>query len=513
MARAPYSLNSYTGGAPTAALAAAVSITGTQIAIVNTSSGWYPLGVNGGFFLALDYGTALEEKIFVPSGAYNWNLGIASPVVISGITRAQDNTSAVAHVSGSITAFVMTGVDLFEANNVVSQTLGQVATSSGQAFFSTGSGIKPQAVQPGLISGLTPGAVPFGSATGAWSDTSNNGGGATGAAGALLMSYGNIANGGPEWVNYNIHQTVQAVAVTNISGLYTPNGNTTNDYPLSVDTFTVSSGYGSTFSVDGYVIQPGDRILLTGQTNSAYNGVYVNTSSAGAVSPVLVRDNDVDTTSKLVASLIQVGQGNIYYGTTWQCQMNPSATIGVSPCPWVQFLTPTALASGQTFGYATLNNVVLNSGTANGVTSNNTTFINPTFTSAKETVNIVSSPALNGTVTFSGTTGTINYYTVNATNNFTFNLTTSGTISSTLGVGQSITFTALTTQGSPAYMTVSGANTAIQIDGNSSNFATYWQGGTCPASGNVNGIDAYTFTVIKTAATPTYTVLASQTKF
>jgi len=193
--------------------------------------------------------------------------------------------------------------------------------------------------------------------------------------------------------------------------------------------------------------------------------------------------------------------------------MNPSATIGVSPCPWVQFLTPTALASGQTFGYATLNNVVLNSGTANGVTSNNTTFINPTFTSAKETVNIVSSPALNGTVTFSGTTGTINYYTVNATNNFTFNLTTSGTISSTLGVGQSITFTALTTQGSPAYMTVSGANTAIQIDGNSSNFATYWQGGTCPASGNVNGIDAYTFTVIKTAATPTYTVLASQTKF
>ena len=113
MARAPYSLNSYTGGAPTAALAAAVSITGTQIAIVNTSSGWYPLGVNGGFFLALDYGTALEEKIFVPSGAYNWSLGIASPVVISGITRAQDNTSAVAHVSGSITAFVMTGVDLF----------------------------------------------------------------------------------------------------------------------------------------------------------------------------------------------------------------------------------------------------------------------------------------------------------------------------------------------------------------------------------------------------------------
>ena len=510
MARAPYSLNSYTGGAPTAALAAAVSITGTQIAIVNTSSGWYPLGVNGGFFLALDYGTALEEKIFVPSGAYNWSLGIASPVVISGITRAQDNTSAVAHVSGSVTAFVMTGVDLFEANNVVSQTLGQAITAtSGQAYFSTGSGMTTAAIQPGRISGLSAGAIPFGSATGAWSDTTISGGGA-GSAGQLLMSYGNIANTGPKWVSFPVHPAVQVVSTTNIAGTYTANGNTTNDAPLSVDTFTVTAT--GNVTIDGYIVQLGDRILLAGQTTSSQNGIYLCTTfGTTGVSAVFVRDNDADTVTKLTTALVQVRQGIVNIGTTWQCQISPNGTIGVSACPFTQLLTPTALASGQTFGYATLNNVVLNSGTANGVTSNNTTFVNPVFTSAKETVTLVSSPALNGTVTFSGTTSTINYYTTAATNNFTFNLTTSGTLNSALSVGQSITFTALTLQGNPAYVTVSGS--PIQIDGSTTSFTIYWQGGTAPASGNALQIDAYTFTVIKTASTPTYTVLASQTKF
>jgi hypothetical protein len=510
MPRVPYSLNSYTGGAPTAALAAAVSITGTSISIVNTSSGWYPLGVSGGFFLALDYGTALEEKVFVPSGAYNWLAGVTTVQTISGITRAQDNTNAVAHVSGSITAFVMTGVDLAEANLAVSQTLGQATTAtSGYAYFSNGSGLAPYAIQPGRITGLSAGAIPFGSATGAWSDTSISGGG-TGSAGQLLMSYGNIANTGPKWVSFPVHPAVQVVSTTNIAGTYTANGNSTNDAPLLVDTFTVTAT--GNVTIDGYIVQLGDRILLAGQTTSSQNGIYLCTTFGNTgVSAVFVRDNDADTVGKLTTALVQVRQGIINIGTTWQCQISPNGTIGVSACPFTQLLTPTALASGQTFGYATLNNVNISGGTSVGVTNNNTTFVNPVFTSAKETVTLVSSPALNGTVTFSGTLSTINYYTVAATNNFTFNLTTSGTINSTLPVGQSITFTALALQGNPAYMTASGA--PFQIDGSTTGFTTYWQGGTAPASGNVNQIDVYTFTIIKTAATPTYTVLASQTKF
>jgi hypothetical protein len=33
------------------------------------------------------------------------------------------------------------------------------------------------------------------------------------------------------------------------------------------------------------------------------------------------------------------------------------------------------------------------------------------------------------------------------------------------------------------------------------------------SAGNASSIDAYVFTIIKTAATPTYTVLETQTKF
>jgi hypothetical protein len=56
-------------------------------------------------------------------------------------------------------------------------------------------------------------------------------------------------------------------------------------------------------------------------------------------------------------------------------------------------------------------------------------------------------------------------------------------------------------------------NGTLTIDGSSSNVTTYWQGGTAPTKGYASGIDSYTYTVIKTAATPAYTVLASQTQF
>lgn len=40
-----------------------------------------------------------------------------------------------------------------------------------------------------------------------------------------------------------------------------------------------------------------------------------------------------------------------------------------------------------------------------------------------------------------------------------------------------------------------------------------WQGGTAPSAGNASSIDVYVYTIIKTAATPTYTVFGSQTQF
>jgi hypothetical protein len=120
----------------------------------------------------------------------------------------------------------------------------------------------------------------------------------------------------------------------------------------------------------------------------------------------------------------------------------------------------------------------------------------------------VSATAATGTVNFDASTQGVLYYTTNASANWTLNIrgTSSATLSSILAVGDAITVTHLVTQGSTAYY-----NSAVQVDGSS--VTPKWQGGTAPTAGNASSVDAYVYTVVKTAATPTYTVFASQTKF
>jgi hypothetical protein len=105
-------------------------------------------------------------------------------------------------------------------------------------------------------------------------------------------------------------------------------------------------------------------------------------------------------------------------------------------------------------------------------------------------------------------TQSIQYYTSNATTNFTLNIRGNGatTLSSLLAVGKSVTLVLMVTNGATPYYP-----NVIQIDG--STVTPKWQGGTAPTGGNANSIDVYSFTITKTAATPTYVVLASQVKF
>ena len=82
---------------------------------------------------------------------------------------------------------------------------------------------------------------------------------------------------------------------------------------------------------------------------------------------------------------------------------------------------------------------------------------------------------------------------------------TTGTLNSILAVGQSVTCSLLVTNGATAYYP-----STIQVDG--STVTPKWQTGTAPTAGNANSVDVYTFAIVKTANL-TYTVLASQVKF
>ena len=125
----------------------------------------------------------------------------------------------------------------------------------------------------------------------------------------------------------------------------------------------------------------------------------------------------------------------------------------------------------------------------------------------EEDWNIVASAAT-GTINLDVNTASVWYYTSNATANHTINVRGNGstTLSSLLAVGDSITVVWANTNGATAYYP-----NLFQVDG--STITPKWQGGTAIAAGNASAIDVYSYTIVKTAATPTYTVFASQTKF
>ena len=123
----------------------------------------------------------------------------------------------------------------------------------------------------------------------------------------------------------------------------------------------------------------------------------------------------------------------------------------------------------------------------------------------EEDVNVVASAAT-GTINFDVSTASVWYYTSNASANHTLNFRYSSgtTLSSVLAVGDAITLVWLNTNGATAYYP-----NVIQIDGS----AVTPKVPAAISAGNASSIDAYVFTIIKTAATPTYTVLETQTKF
>ncbi len=132
--------------------------------------------------------------------------------------------------------------------------------------------------------------------------------------------------------------------------------------------------------------------------------------------------------------------------------------------------------------------------------------IQTTLAAALEKVTI-SATAATGTVNFDLSTQSILYYTSNASANWTVNIrgNSSTTLNSMMSTGQSVTMTFLVTQGSTAYY-----NSAVTIDGSS--VTPKWFGGSAPSAGNANGIDVYTYTVIKTGSAA-YVVIASQSRF
>jgi uncharacterized protein (UPF0210 family) len=121
---------------------------------------------------------------------------------------------------------------------------------------------------------------------------------------------------------------------------------------------------------------------------------------------------------------------------------------------------------------------------------------------------VISAIAATGTVDVDIADTSVTYYTTDASANFTLNFrgNATTTAASYIQTNEAVTHVFLNTNGATPYYP-----TAFQIDGAAG--TPIFQGGAAFSAGNADSVDAYSFTIIKTASTPTYKILASQTQF
>ena len=198
------------------------------------------------------------------------------------------------------------------------------------------------------------------------------------------------------------------------------------------------------------------------------------------------------------------GQSYTNNGKTWQWNSTDSRWLsvtatGINSTAPITTSDTTQSTSTITGSMTTLGGV----GIAKNLNVGGITGLRAVFETAT-----INASAPSSTTTFDINTQAVVYYTSSASTNFTLNVRGDGstTLANILGTGQSCSIALFVTNGvTPYYPNV------FQIDGSSA--TVKWLNGTSITSGNASSVDLYNYVIVKTAATPTYSVFGSQIRY
>jgi hypothetical protein len=294
--------------------------------------------------------------------------------------------------------------------------------------------------------------------------------------------------------NTNAAQNARALCLNIAAGAVSAAG--TINVPAIQKPYIVING--SSFAVTvkvsgltGVSVPAGKRtVIYNNGTDVGDQVTYLSSLTLGSLTGSIVGTSDTQTLTNKTITYADNTLTGVAGTTATQALTNKDLSSGTNTFP----ATLAALATAQTF-------------TATQTLNGSATTLAEVIKNAAEPIT-VSATAATGTINYSLLTQSILYYTTNASANWTINLRGDGTTSmnALLSTGQAATMVFMATQGTTAYY-----NNVVQVDGTTSGITTKWLNG-APTIGNINSVDVYTYTVVKTGSA-TFTVFASQALF